>query len=299
MGPTVRQDVFDAYWYFAAERQRVFDQRARRSDGPWTDDPILRQYKFCNTFRASDRVSQYLIAEVIYGAEATAYEPEDVFLRIVLFRLFSKESTWNALEEATGGVCRATLNVERLGALLDELRVRGPIYTAAFILCAHDAYGHRVKHRNHLELVQRMFAPGQLGRTLGQAGSLREVYEALREWPMMAPSWGTSSPSTSTTATSSTSTRTTSPPPARVPSEACTRSSPTSPAAPRSSSSWAWSNAKTTSSPVWPRAGTACSGDRCTPSTAKACSARSISLAASLPRAQEQSRANQAGVPRP
>ena len=190
MGPTVRQDVFDAYWYFAAERQRVFDLRARRRTGPWTEDPILRQYKFCNTFRASDRVSQYLISEVIYGADATAYEPEDVFLRIVLFRLFSKESTWNALEEATGGVCRATLNVERLGALLDELRVRGPIYTAAFILCAHDAYGHRVKHRNHLELVQRMFAPGQLGRTLGQAGSLREVYEALREWPMIGPFMG-------------------------------------------------------------------------------------------------------------
>jgi hypothetical protein len=190
MGPTVRHDVFDAYWYFAAERQRVFDQRARRSGGPWTDDPILRQFKFCNTFRASDRVSQYLISEVIYGAEATAYEPEDVFLRIVLFRLFSKESTWNALEEATGGVCRATLNVERLGALLDELRVRGPIYTAAFILCAHDAYGYRVKHRNHLELVQRMFAPGQLGRTLGQAASLREVYEALREWPMIGPFMG-------------------------------------------------------------------------------------------------------------
>ena len=30
-------------------------------EGPWTEDPILDRYKFCNTYRAADRVSQYLI----------------------------------------------------------------------------------------------------------------------------------------------------------------------------------------------------------------------------------------------
>lgn len=185
MDPTPRQPVFDAYWRFAAERQRIFDQRAEDRPGPWTNDPILRRYKFCNTFRASDRISQYLISQVIHAPHARELPAEDVFLRIVLFRLFSKEATWEALEQATGGVRRDTLDVERLGDRLDELRCDGPIYTAAFILCAHDAYGHRVKHRNHLELVRRMFAPGGLGAQLAGAGSLQDVYDALCVWPMI------------------------------------------------------------------------------------------------------------------
>lgn len=182
--------MYDAYWRFAAERQRIFELRADDQPGPWTEDPILRQFKFCNTFRASDRVSQYLISNVIYGPDGADLQPEDVFLRITLFRLFSKESTWEALEQATGGVRRDTLDVDRLGAMLDDLRRDGPIYTAAFILCAHNAYGYRVKHRNHLELVRRMFAPGALGVDLARANSLAEVYDALRAWPMIGAFMG-------------------------------------------------------------------------------------------------------------
>jgi len=190
MRATARSEVFDAYWRFAAERQRIFERRRYDHQGPWTDDPVLRRYKFCNTFRASDRVSQYLISEVIYGPYADGLPAEDVFLRTVLFRLFSKERTWEALETATGGLRRETLDVERLGAMLDDLRRDGPIYTAAFILCAHDAYGYRVKHRNHLELVKRMFAPGGLGRDLGSATSLKDIYDALRAWPMIGTFMG-------------------------------------------------------------------------------------------------------------
>src|ERR1700690_2485104 len=149
MAPTIRPEIHDAYWRFAAKRQRIFELRAREKPGPWTDDPILQRFKFCNAFRASDRVSQYLISKVIYGGQGAELATEDLFLRIVLFRLFSKESTWEALERATGGVTRATLDVQMLGDVLAELRSRQPIYTAAFILCAQDTYGLREKHRNH------------------------------------------------------------------------------------------------------------------------------------------------------
>ncbi len=185
MEPSVRQDVYDAYRRFAAERQSILLKRAAGQPGPWTDEPILRRFKFRNTFRASDRISQYLIKRVIYAPEARDLPAENVFLRIVLFRLFSKERTWEGLEEATGGVRRATLDTERLAARLDDLRTSGPIYTAAFILCAPDAYGHTTKHRNHLELVRRMFAAGQLGAEVARAGSLADVIAAPREWPMI------------------------------------------------------------------------------------------------------------------
>jgi hypothetical protein len=188
--PTVRLHVYDTYWRFAAERQEILHRRLRRQHGPWTKDPILGRYKFCNTYRAADRVSQYLIGHVINGQDACALPAEDTFMRIILFRLFSKEATWQALEHATGGVRVATLQPDKLARTLARLREHQAIYTAAFILCAHDAYGHSSKHRNHLELVKRMFRPRALGRDLGRAQSMKEVYEALTAWPMIGPFMG-------------------------------------------------------------------------------------------------------------
>ena len=190
MDPVVRPEVHDTYWRFAARRHEIFLKRFERDPEPWGEDAILRRYKFCNTYRAADRVSQYMIREVIYGEGVEDLAPEDVFLRIVLFRLFSKEPTWDALEEATGGVRRKTLNVEALGDLLEDLRARGPIYTAAFILAAPSSYGHKAKHRNHLALVADMFRKGGLGASLGRAESLDDVFEALIAYPMIGPFLG-------------------------------------------------------------------------------------------------------------
>jgi hypothetical protein len=64
--PSVRpSNVFDTYWRFAAERQEIFFRRLAGAPPPWTADSILRRFKFTNAYRASDRVSQYLIKRVI------------------------------------------------------------------------------------------------------------------------------------------------------------------------------------------------------------------------------------------
>src|SRR5205823_3118468 len=86
-----------------------------------------------------------------------------------------------------GVVRRKTFNATILGDELAGLRRTGPIYTSAFILCAHNAYGHSAKHRNHLQLVGEMFKPGGLGGSLAQAKTLQDVYVAILSWPMMGP----------------------------------------------------------------------------------------------------------------
>jgi alpha-glutamyl/putrescinyl thymine pyrophosphorylase clade 1 len=188
--PTRRDAVYDTYWRLAAERNAIFLRRARGEKGPWTQDPILRRYKFCNAFRAADRVTQYLIREVIYGSAADGLAPEDVFLRIVLFRLFSKESTWAALERATGGLTLATFDTEALGSVLESLKSRQSIYTAAFILADPSVFGHGAKHRNHLELVSSMFRTGSVSRNIARAKSLKDVYEVLIGEPGIGPFLG-------------------------------------------------------------------------------------------------------------
>ena len=62
-----RQEIYDLYWYFACERQNIFLKKLNNLPAPWTDDEILRTYKFCNSYRVNDRVSQYLLKNVIYN----------------------------------------------------------------------------------------------------------------------------------------------------------------------------------------------------------------------------------------
>lgn len=180
-----RNDVYRAYWHLACERQAIFERRFAGKPAPWSDDEILQTYKFTNAWRASDRVTQFLIRDVI---DAHSDLPaEDQLGRIVLFRLFSRPATWRAIEAQLGTLRRATLADRRLPALLGELQGRGPIYTSAFILCANRAYGHDRKYMNHLALVRDMLARGRLPRAVARASSLRELYDALKAFPLIGP----------------------------------------------------------------------------------------------------------------
>lgn len=83
--------VYDTYWKFAVERQNIFFNRLN-NEPVWTNDEIFLKHKFTNAYRASDRVSQYLIKEVIYNH---SQEPKEVLFRILLFKTFNKIKTGN------------------------------------------------------------------------------------------------------------------------------------------------------------------------------------------------------------
>ncbi|MFL5759637.1 MAG: nucleotide kinase domain-containing protein [Thermomicrobiales bacterium] len=184
MNPTPRPQVYDTYWRFAAERQAIFFRRFRGEDPLWSDDAILSDYKFCNAYRASDRVSQFLIRDVI---SQLRFDGADTLFRIVLFRLFSKVDTWRLLEAAHGPINVATFDPNAFAETLDRALWRGEaIYTNAFILCAHNAYGHARKHRNHLALVEAMLRDGLAAR-IARAKRLQEVYDLLLAYPLIGP----------------------------------------------------------------------------------------------------------------
>lgn len=186
-GLVPRPGIYDLYWIFAARRQEIFYRRAAGEAGPWTDDPILQTYKFCNVFRASDRVSQYLIRGVIYTPQAV--EPADRLFQIILFRFFSRNETWQALTERLGHApLLQDLANGRLGAALDDLKASGrTIYTSAFILCANDAYGQGLKHRNHLALLADMFFERQVARDILAVPSLEALVRLLSSFPLIGP----------------------------------------------------------------------------------------------------------------
>ncbi len=183
--PKPRSGIYEYYWNFASKRQAAFERRVAGAPAPWTDDPILQTFKFCNVFRAADRVSQYMIRDVCYHDEDCT--PEDRLFQILAFRTFSKIETWRSVRTFLGRY--PTLDDLGDGSFTEALerakQENGGLYTGAFILCATDAYGQGLKHLNHVELFRHMFLSDALGERLLEATSLRQVYDLLHGYPLM------------------------------------------------------------------------------------------------------------------
>ena len=111
--------VYDTYWRFAFERQEIFFSRAAGDPPPWTDDKILADFKFTNAYRATDRVSQFLIRSVIYRDDLPK-TIEDVFFRTMLFKLFNKIETWELLEKECGPITWSGYDFARYSRVLSR-----------------------------------------------------------------------------------------------------------------------------------------------------------------------------------
>jgi thymidylate kinase len=178
--PTV---VYDTYWRFAAERQEIFSKRWQCQPPPWTSDRILSKFKFTNAYRASDRVSQFLIKEVIYRGEQSE---EEVFFRIILFKLFNKIETWQLLKKSFGEVTYGGFDFKAYDAVLSKASAGGDaIYSGAYIMpSGSSAFGTTRKHRAHLKLIKQMMED-EVALRIADSKSMLDVFTLLRSYPMI------------------------------------------------------------------------------------------------------------------
>ena len=182
LAPAVPSEVYDTYWRFAAERQDVFFRRLRNMPPPWTDDPIVERFKFTNAYRASDRVSQFLIRHVIYSGPQ---DEENLFFRTILFKLFNKIETWKLFQDAFGTLTCRNFDVDAFDAVLTKAMSRKQtIYSAAYIMPSGGKQGDAKKHCNHLKLLKMMLSDGAATR-LARSKKMREAFELLLSYPMI------------------------------------------------------------------------------------------------------------------
>lgn len=174
-------EVFDTYWKFAATRQKVYERRIAGLPGPWTDDSIISEHRFTNCFRASDRVSQFLINNVIY--EGTQ-DPDEVVFRILLFKFFNKISTWELLQSELGALTRENFSIVEYDKVLSAAMSAGKkIYSAAYVV-PPPKMGEVRKHKNHLRLLERMLDESISDR-LQDCAEMQDAFNVLRSYPAM------------------------------------------------------------------------------------------------------------------
>lgn len=179
-----RQEVYDLYWYFACERQNIFIKKLNGENTPWTDDEILQTYKFCNSYRVNDRVSQYLLKNVIYNDKK--YTDEDILFRIILFKLFNKESTWELLLNHFNDIKLSSFNINEYSKVLEKAISSGiKIYNDAYISCATKAFGYDRKHDNHLALLNKIFIIDKSHVKILKAKTMEEAFNILKSYPLL------------------------------------------------------------------------------------------------------------------
>lgn len=179
-----RQEIYDLYWYFANERQNIFIKKLNGDTPPWTNDPILKTYKFCNSYRVNDRVSQYLLKNVIYNGKT--YKDEDMLFRIMLFKLFNKESTWELLLKEFKDITLSTFDMKEYSKVLtNAINNNIKIYNDAYISCATKAFGYDRKHDNHLALLNKMFIIDKVQDKILKCTNMEQAFKIIKSYPLI------------------------------------------------------------------------------------------------------------------
>ena len=182
--------TFRYYFYFMSERMQMLRRKCKgMNQNEWTKDAILHDYKFTNVYRATDRVSQYLIRNIIYK-DLEQFSPEDVLLRILIFKIFNKPETWEFLcMSLSDPISIKTYNPEEIANLLTEYQHHHPIFNNAYMMAgSHLLYNNLpTKHYKWLMMVKKEILEKNLLKQILDANTLETVYNLLNQCSFIGP----------------------------------------------------------------------------------------------------------------
>lgn len=125
----------DEFFNFMIERHRIYVKKSSGEPFPWTDDPILQKYKFCNVYRELDTGTIWCREHI---REPFADHPS-LFFNIAAYRSVNALETWEEIyewEEAVTGVpFMEVYDPERVRHAMKLRKARGcRIFTNAHML---------------------------------------------------------------------------------------------------------------------------------------------------------------------
>lgn len=194
----------ESFFKFARDRHDIYLKRKAGQSRPWTEDPILHQYRFTNVFRELDATTVWFKNNV---REPMRAKPE-VLLATVLFRWFNRVTTGEAIfkqkcfgmDNQTPWEMLITRGVEG-GALVDMAHAiraysgTGPCVTGAYIIKTPDGYD---KLRGVLQCVEWFMTRALPWPGIGAVrtgydavhrhialGNLEFTWQWLRQFPYM------------------------------------------------------------------------------------------------------------------
>ena len=166
----------DLYFYWIQERETIrINKEVLQHEPPWTNDPILQKFKFCQVFREEDRTTRWFKRNI---RNVWRDEPE-VLMATVIFRWFNFIETGRTL-------IRHNLHIEwdRKKAI-EEITKQDQWITGAYIIKTPNRMD---KVTGVSECISHMWNDREkLVDKILESKSLEKAWEILRDYPYMGP----------------------------------------------------------------------------------------------------------------
>lgn len=132
------QDLFD----FIKKRHDIYLAKEGRKPKPWTDDPILQQYKFCNVYRELDTQTIWLAK----NWRDPNKDDEDLWFASLVFRFVNWHETAEELKYPV------PWNKKRFVSVLQKRKDRNKkMYSGAYMISTHG-----VRQEKHIYLANSL-----------------------------------------------------------------------------------------------------------------------------------------------
>lgn len=144
---------------------------------PWTKDPILSSYKFCNVRRIDDRGTQHIYNYVIKN---TSLSPEDKLFNIILYRWFNVDGFF--INILNGPIHVIGFNFKKLEKQFDTAKARGfKLFNDAYMICGitYSDYRESDKHIQFLIRARDIARDTDFYKIINMK-SAHEIFEALQ-----------------------------------------------------------------------------------------------------------------------
>lgn len=181
MTPAINAPAFRQFLQFTKDRHEIYVKRSQGQPAPWTTDPVLQQYKFCNIYRELDKGTKYYLRECELGGEDDA----SPLVKSIIYRLINNIKVF----EHMGGIPELSHD---FGRVIDHCKA----YAATgktFVSDAYMAFACSRKGDTKIDSFRRVL--DWLGENFGdwnanvfeKATTLQEAHAALCTIPYVGP----------------------------------------------------------------------------------------------------------------
>jgi len=124
------KERYKEYWKYVVERQRIWYKRfVLKRPYPWTNDRILKKYRFCNNYRELDKGTIYLIEKIKFIKN----DRRKVLSNVVAYKFFN---IYGFFEKIGGLLDPTNYNPYIFIKILNKLITkREDIYNPAYVVC--------------------------------------------------------------------------------------------------------------------------------------------------------------------
>lgn len=167
--------MFEEFFEYARSRHQIYLDRKAGKPYPWTSDPILLEYRFCNVYRELDTTTIWFREKI----RESLRDSDEVLFATIAFRWFNRIETGEIIQDyLLTGAYKWDMEAVKL-----QLLGQKPIVTGSYIIKTPNGMD---KLTGVLWCIEQLRLDcADLAHTIVGGASLEKAWEKLKEYPFL------------------------------------------------------------------------------------------------------------------